>query len=158
MPGRQSSKSPSRTTSNQRTEGINTSPKYHSPIGPIMSSSQIPSYTPQTQSSPGFFQSMKDGVALGAGSAIGSRIVSGIFGPPTIQTTSPAPPVGSNPGSNSGSPTLYGSTSGKCDSLQTSFNTCIQERKPFEECEQTLNLLNKCLSSPIVMGEKNVPT
>ena len=115
-----------------------TSPKYHSPIGPIMSSSQIPSYTPSTQSSPGFFQSMKDGVALGAGSAIGSRIVSGIFGAPTIQTTSPAPPspVGSNPGSNSG----------KCDSLQTSFNTCIQERRPVEECEKTLELLNKCYS------------
>jgi hypothetical protein len=127
MPSSHSSKSPSRTTSN-------TPPKYHSPIGPIMSSSQLPSYTPSTQSSPGFFQTMKDGVALGAGSAIGSRIVSGIFGPPTIQTTSPAPPSGSN----SGKP---------CEVIQTAFNTCIQERKPVEECDKTLTLLNKCLSS-----------
>jgi hypothetical protein len=84
---------------------------------------------------------MKDGVALGAGSAIGSRIISGIFGPPTIQTTSPV-------GSNSGVPTVYGSTAGKpCEVIQNAFDKCIQERKPVEECEQTLSLLNKCLSS-----------
>jgi hypothetical protein len=132
MPGRQSSKS------------SNNAPKYHSPIGPIMSSSQLPSYSPPTQTHnqyPGFFQTMKDGVALGAGSAIGSRIVSGIFGPPTIQT-SPA-----NPGSNPGTPTVYGSSAGKpCEVIQTSFDSCIQQRKPVEECEQTLSLLNKCLS------------
>ena len=181
-----SSKSPSRTTSNQRTEGINPSnqrteginssnqrteginpsnqrteginpsnppPKYHSPIGPIMSSSQIPSYrrseatasyTPSTQNqSPGFFQNVKDGIALGAGSAIGHRIVNSIFGSPAPQSNSQI----SQSGSNAGIPTVYGSTSGNpCEVLQTSFNTCIQERKPTETCEQTLTLLNKCLS------------
>ena len=118
---------------------LNQAPKFHSPIGPIMSSSNMN----QTQSSsPGFFTSVKEGVGLGAGSAIGHRIVASIFGPPSVEVKTSTPP-----GSNSGTPTVYGSTAGKpCEVIQNSFNTCIQERKPVEECEQTLTLLNKCLN------------
>lgn len=108
----------------------------HLPFGPIMSSSQIPSYTPSS-TSPTFFGTMKEGIALGAGSAVGSRIVSGIFGPPSVEVKTSTSP-----------PTVYGSTSGKsCEVIQTAFNTCIQERKPVDTCEETLQLLNKCLNS-----------
>lgn len=114
---------------------LNQTPKFHSPIGPIMSSSNMNTIPSTQTSSPGFFTSVKEGVALGAGSAIGSRIVTSIFGPPSVEVKP------------STSPVVYGSTAGKpCEVIQTSFNTCIQERKPVEECEQTLNLLNKCLS------------
>ena len=43
---------------------------------------------------PSFMQSVKDGIGLGAGSAIGHRIIGGIFGP-TSSTTMP-PPVPSS--------------------------------------------------------------
>jgi hypothetical protein len=124
---------------------LNQAPKFHSPIGPIMSSSNLnktpsytrsedkPSYIPPANS-PGFFSSVKEGIGLGIGSSLGSRIVSGMFGPPSVEVK---PQAGST----------SGNSSGKCDTLQTTFNTCIQERKPVEECEQTLNLLNKCLSN-----------
>ena len=39
---------------------------------------------------PSFMQSVKDGIGLGAGSAIGHRIIGGIFGP-TSSTTMPPP-------------------------------------------------------------------
>ena len=100
-----------------------TPPKYHSSMGPIMSSSQLPSYTTST---PGFFQTMKEGFALGAGSTIGSKVVNSIFG--------------------STSSNYSGSSPGKCEVLQNTFDSCIKERKPVEECEKTLDLLNKCLS------------
>lgn len=46
--------------------------------------------SPPVAASPSIFQSVKDGVGLGMGSAIGHRIIGGIFGP-TSTTTMPAP-------------------------------------------------------------------
>jgi hypothetical protein len=112
-------------------------------MGPIMSSSNYSS-PPLTQSntSPGFFTTMKEGIALGAGSAIGSRIVSGIFGPPTVEvkTSQPSPPAATTP-------VVYGSTAGKpCEEIRQTYHKCLDVEGKRENCESQLSLLNKCLS------------
>jgi hypothetical protein len=146
MPGRQSSKSESK--SQQQV------PRPYSPFGPIMCSSNIPSYKKPAQpvqspaqpaqpaqnpakESSGFLGSVKEGIALGIGSSLGNRIVSGFFGPPSVEIKS-AQPASVQPASVQ--PT------GRCDSQQLSFNTCIQERREVSECEEKLAVLNKCLS------------
>ncbi len=139
MSGRQSSKS--------NTKSNISPPRPHSPLGPIMCSSNIPSYTkpssspnispnisPNTQTNtPSFFGTVKEGIALGVGSSIGNRIVSGIFGAPSVEIKS-----------TQGNP--FDQNQIKCSTEQLSFNTCIQDRKEVSECEEKLATLNKCLS------------
>lgn len=123
--------------------------KFQSPLGPSMSH---PSNTFLPPAEKPFFSTLKEGIAFGAGSSIGSKIISSVFGSSSVQIKSSG-------------------TSGKCEDLQTTFdlcceeslrikgnfsnlakgevgnNTCIQEKKSIYECEESLNNLNKCLSS-----------
>ncbi len=43
-------------------------------------------YRQSTKQQPTFGQTVKEGVGIGIGSAIGQRVVASILGPPTIQT------------------------------------------------------------------------
>lgn len=53
--------------------------------------SKVSSVIPVPAAAPTLGQSMKDGFGLGIGSAIAHRVVSGIFGAPTVNTVA-APP------------------------------------------------------------------
>lgn len=149
MPGRQSSKSNTPPKSSPAPSPPAPSPRaplFQSPLGPSMSN--LPSYTNPSANSPSFFGIVKEGIAIGIGSTLGNRIVSGIFGPPAVEIKSaavPAQPTAAQPApyasSSSASPPSF-----KCDSQQISFDTCIKDPKSLEECEEKLKILNECLS------------
>lgn len=70
-----------------------------------------------------FTQTMKDGFAFGAGSAVARTVVDRMFSPsvPATQQTK------------------------SCEDRLTAFNHCIKAQLPENTCQDSLELLNQCL-------------
>ena len=89
--------------------------RVQSPLGPTMG--------PFTPTTPTFTQTMKDGLAFGAGAAVARNLVDRMMSP---QTTVPV-------------------QTKSCETQLTAFNQCIKAQLPENTCQDSLELLNQCL-------------
>lgn len=106
------SSTPSRSTPSRSTPSKSVLPVAHPP--------SITHYTP---SAPTLGQSMKEGFGLGAGSAIAQRVVSSVFGAPTINVATPTEKKIESP----------------CEKERVAFETCMKFKSADDFCgnEQT---------------------
>jgi hypothetical protein len=73
-----------------------------------------------------------DSIKMGAGMSIGQRLVSGVFGPPSVATVAAAP-VTAAPSKES------------CDVYRIALDTCLKRVNPYEGCDPSLTLYKECL-------------
>jgi hypothetical protein len=85
----------------------------------------------------GFFQSIKDGIAIGTGVNIADRLVSSIFGNRKVDV------VNSNPGSSSQSNYVYDN---HCDYINYTYNKLLENNEMIPE--KIRNEFNRCSSIP----------
>ena len=64
-------------------------PRRSTPVVQTIPDKSVPASIPRS-----FVQTMKDGIAIGAGSSIGHRLVSAVMGPPIIQMGPPINQMG----------------------------------------------------------------
>ena len=95
---------------------------------------QPPAISASSMSQPiSFSQSVKEGIGLGVGSAIGHRIISSLFGSPTTTPASASAKQEEAP----------------CASQKSTFDTCIKERKEVMICQEHLDSYHKCLDQSV---------
>ena len=85
---------------------------FHNPM------SSVGTYNSTSRPSPSLGQSVKDGFGLGVGSAIGQRMISSLFGAPTVNVNS--------------------------SQQSSSVNPCDKERLAFESCMKTQSMETFC--------------
>ena len=67
-------------------------PTRSAPVRPTPILSPTPAYAPPA-ASPTIGQAIKEGFGVGIGVSLANRVMSGLFGPPTIQVAQPAQPA-----------------------------------------------------------------
>ena len=85
-------------------------------------------------SAPSLAESIKQGVGLGAGSAIAQRMVSAVFGAPTINTVNTTPTIGA--------PVALKEA---CDKERHAFETCMKTQSIETFCGQEQIAYSSCL-------------
>lgn len=99
-----------------------------SPYAPVPIRNPISNVAPLPSSAPTFGQTLKEGFALGTGSAIAHRVVASVFGAPTVNVQSSSQAVQQ-----------------PCEKERTAFENCMKTKSTDDFCGEQQLTYTQCL-------------